>query len=597
VSCALWSATKSTGILTEKRVSTSEEWMSFKIQCLGTNDRQTDLASYSNKIRQHETSREHKIAQELTDKDSRDLLGNMVRTVSETVLAQADAVFRTAYYLAKMNRPFTDHYDLIEPQQKNGVIMGTSLHSRYSSTAIVQHIAREMQKKNVDSIVSSSSKLSVLIDEATSLSHKSAMIVCVKASIDGTTPKFLFLDLVELESQRAAGIEETLLNCLNTAGFSEEGLQKNWVSFVSDGASVMLGKNTGVETRLTPFHMALHEALAVSDAVDEVQAVIHFKVFMEKIHNLYSQSNKNARELLEAAQKVGSQVQMASSFRSVKAVWRSYEALNRHFENRQTYKGLVHRLQSQEFLRDLRLMYDVLPEHRTGISNLSQQLHTCSATLFKADKFLRRTIRVLASCKDSPGEKSEEALQAQASGNFVSVSLDSNAKLSPINAKQFLQSEMLHDLSVLDTNTWPLRPGIRYGELQVKQRAGQFSLCKEQAVNGMSEFLEYPDKEPESLIPLIQCMQTILCSTAERERGFSLTNNICTDTRSTLLLSSVGNLMMISINGLPLSLFEPKQYVTTWLRTLKTGHESLWVLFICRWNASGSSSVRDIWEM
>ena len=579
--------------------------MSFKIQCSGTSDRQTALASYRNKIRRHETSRAHEIAQELTEKGRRDQLGNIVRTMSETVLAETDAVFRTAYYLAKMNRPFTDHYDLIELQQKNGVNMGTSLHSRYSSTAIVQHIAKEMQKKIVGTIVSSSSKLSVLIDEATSLSHKSAMIVYVKASIDGATPEFMFLDLVELESQRAAGIEEALLNCLTTAGFSEEWLQKNWVSFVCDGASVMLGKKTGVATRLTArypnlftWHCMNHRLeLAVSDAVDEVQAVNHFKVFMDKIHNLYSQSSKNARELQEAAQEVGSQVLsigrvlstrwVASSFRSVKAVWRSYEALNKHFEKaaadqtrnskeRQTYRGLAHRLQSQEFLCDLGLMHDVLSE----LSNLSQQLQAHSVTLLKADEFLRRTIRVLASFKDSPGEKSEEASQAQTSGHFGSVSLESNSKLTPINAKQFLQSlinnmerrlsfegEMLRDLSVLDTNTWPLRPGIRHGELQVKRLCRRFSLCEEQAVNGMRDFLEHPDKEPESLIPLIRCMQTIPCSTAECERGFSLMNNVCTDKRSTLLLSNICHLMMISINGPPLSLFEPRQYITTWLKS------------------------------
>jgi deoxyhypusine synthase len=65
-------------------------------------------------------------------------------------------------------------------RKKNGVNMGTSLHSRYSSTIIVEHIAKKMQTKLVDSIVSSSGKLSVLIDEATSLSHKSAFIVNVE---------------------------------------------------------------------------------------------------------------------------------------------------------------------------------------------------------------------------------------------------------------------------------------------------------------------------------------------------------------------------------------------------------------------------------
>ncbi|KAJ8399548.1 hypothetical protein AAFF_G00409590 [Aldrovandia affinis] len=159
-------------------------------------------------------------------------------------------------------------------------------------------------------------KLSVLIDEATSLSHKSAMIVNLKASVNGVPPEFVFLELVKLESQRAEDIEEALLNCLDTTGFTEEWLQKNWVSFVSDGASVMLGKNSGVATRLKArypnlftWHCMNHRLeLAVSNAVDEVQAVNHFKVFIEKIHNLYSQSNKNSRELLETAQEMGSRV-------------------------------------------------------------------------------------------------------------------------------------------------------------------------------------------------------------------------------------------------------------------------------------------------
>ncbi|KAK1887604.1 E3 SUMO-protein ligase KIAA1586 [Dissostichus eleginoides] len=206
--CALCSATKSTGVLTEQRVSMSEEWVHFKIQS-SDSSRSTSLASLRNKIRRHETSRAHKIAQELTEKGGQDLVGNLVRAVSETVFAETDSVFRTAYYLAKMNQPFTDHDSLIELQEKNGANMGTSLHS-----------------------------------------------------------------------------------------------------------SVMLGKNSGVATRLTArypnlftWHCMNHRLeLAVSDAVDEVQAVNHFKVFLEKIHNLYSQSNKNSRELLEAAQEVGSQV-------------------------------------------------------------------------------------------------------------------------------------------------------------------------------------------------------------------------------------------------------------------------------------------------
>ncbi len=56
-----------------------------------------------------------------------------------------------------------------------------------------------------------------------------------------------------------------------------------------------------------------------------------------------------------------------------------------------------------------------------------------TALLLRADHLLKRTIRVLASFKDTPGEEYEKAMTAQALGHFASVTLESNAK-------QFLQS-------------------------------------------------------------------------------------------------------------------------------------------------------------
>ena len=60
-----------------------------------------------------------------------------------------------------------------------------------------------MRKRVVANLVLSSAKLSVLIDESTTLSHKSVMVVFIKASINNCDPIFIFLDLVELDSQGA----------------------------------------------------------------------------------------------------------------------------------------------------------------------------------------------------------------------------------------------------------------------------------------------------------------------------------------------------------------------------------------------------------
>ena len=62
--------------------------------------------------------------------------------------------------------------------------------------------------------------------------------------------KTFFLKLIELESQDANGIINCLLSNLQDEGFDEAYLTRNLVAFCSDGASVMLGKDSGVATKL-----------------------------------------------------------------------------------------------------------------------------------------------------------------------------------------------------------------------------------------------------------------------------------------------------------------------------------------------------------
>lgn len=41
------------------------------------------------------------------------------------------AVFRTAYYILKNNKPFNDHYSQLELQKMYGLSIGIALHSRF----------------------------------------------------------------------------------------------------------------------------------------------------------------------------------------------------------------------------------------------------------------------------------------------------------------------------------------------------------------------------------------------------------------------------------------------------------------------------------
>ena len=56
--------------------------------------------------------------------------------------------------------------------------------------------------------------------------------------------------MVELEGQGAEQIYASLLKSLHDGGFDNAYLTNNLIAFCSDGASVILGRNSGVNTRL-----------------------------------------------------------------------------------------------------------------------------------------------------------------------------------------------------------------------------------------------------------------------------------------------------------------------------------------------------------
>ena len=147
-------------------------------------------------------------------------------------------VFTTAYYLAKNDRPFTDHQELLELQEANGLSLGHGLKSRYSATEIVQHIAKQIRIKVCIKIIGVGGKISVLIDESTTLSTKTTLIVYLKCETDkSSAPSFMFLGPLEISDQGADTITKALLTCLETCGFYNDYLRANLVAFASDGAS------------------------------------------------------------------------------------------------------------------------------------------------------------------------------------------------------------------------------------------------------------------------------------------------------------------------------------------------------------------------
>jgi len=106
------------------RVQLSKEWVSGQIQSYG-NNREKQVTSLRKKIYDHHDSASHKTAVDLSNEAGTEKLKTVMITDSQKQHIDTTCkVFRTAYYIAKNNRPFLDHTSLIELQKINGVSLG-----------------------------------------------------------------------------------------------------------------------------------------------------------------------------------------------------------------------------------------------------------------------------------------------------------------------------------------------------------------------------------------------------------------------------------------------------------------------------------------
>lgn len=591
------------------RFQLSGEWC--KGQVLPNGDtRQKEHRSLRKKIYIHRDSASHQTAVSIVKTKHTEQLQTKFGDQQKQHVDTTCRVFRTVYYIAKSNRPFVDHPDLIELQAVNGVHMGRMLHSNVTATDVAEHIALEMRKKLVKAIIECKLPFSVLIDESTSLGQKSCLIVYIRCCVDECSePTAVFLDLLELSSLTADVIVETLLDCLIGHGFSEDILAECLLGLATDGASVMLGKHAGVYTQLKAqfpnligWHCFNHRLeLSVHDAVEACSEVNHFKIFIQKLYTLYSASPKNRRALETCAGELGVQLLkigkildvrwVASSFRTVRAVWVNYCALHAHFtsassdqkldsKERAQYKGMADKLSSTAFLLNLALMFDALEE----LSELSESLQADSITLPKATRLISRQIEVFLSRKQEGGDKYKVATEAVNTGMFLGVCLKqaSTKTAKEINRQQFYQalsdcisvrlmadshSALVQCVQTLLPNTWPSVVSAEYGETQLKEACRLFLVSHSSQMK--NEYRDFKDSQGNDIGPslrrLLNSIRSLPISTAECERGFSRMNLICTPLRSVLTTRHISSLLFVSIVGPPLNQWNPAAYVNSWL--------------------------------
>jgi len=154
-------------------------------------------------------------------------------------------IFRTAYSISKYQRLYTDLPKMTDLQILNGLDMERVLQSNVSFSNIIDHIALEMRKKIALDIIENNRKITILVDESTTLSKKSMLVICLRGAVGEPDDIYTFLfDIVEIPNASAITIKEYILKSLVKFGINYEFLKKNLISFVSDGAS--MGRKAGV---------------------------------------------------------------------------------------------------------------------------------------------------------------------------------------------------------------------------------------------------------------------------------------------------------------------------------------------------------------
>uniref|UniRef100_A0A3P9DDZ8 HAT C-terminal dimerisation domain-containing protein n=1 Tax=Maylandia zebra TaxID=106582 RepID=A0A3P9DDZ8_9CICH len=525
----------------------SQEWSGCLISSFGR-DKAAQQNSLRKKIKEHRDSIYHKKAVEIKEKATQNTMQKHIEDMRKADYASTCNVFRTAYKIGKHGRPFTDMPIDVQLQVLNGVKMGRVLHSNNSFANILDHIAAEMKKKVVNDIVMNERKLCVLIDESTTISGKSVLVVCLRSAISSENPDTIFFELIYLSD----AWEESRSCC---AALFQIPLPVVW-------------------------HCSNHRLeLAVCDVLKEVGGINHFKIFLDQLYSLYHASPKDQRELTESAHNVGQRLLgigrvlsvrwVASSERTVKAVWENYQALQVHFTSRAKYKGLNDVLTTVSFVVNLGIMYDALTE----LSDLSRMLQRRDMTLDQADRQLDRQIRVFESMVSTPGPYTQTAIEAEKEKIFRNVCLHENQRVIKINHGQFFRSlaentdsHLLSDIKVLQSDSWPASLDIQYGDAAVRRLCQRFRVGERESVLGFREYKDLKaSKTPAALKPLLTAVHTIAVSTSECERAFSSMNYTLTDKRNSLDIKRLSNMIFLKCNGPPLDQFNAQTYVQTWL--------------------------------
>lgn len=530
-------------------------------------------------------------------------------------------VFRTAYLCCLRYDAFTAHTEFLHLQEMNGIDVGQNLFSDHSCRNIIGYIALKMRTKMLDYILTGTdSTFSLMFDESTSVSTKTCLILYIRISYAGEVCNF-FVDLIELQNQTGEEIASTVLHSLENMGFSKEILCQRLIGLCTDGASNLQGEMNGalallkkkINTDFVVFHCMAHKLeLAVHDVLKTQTQLVHFQSFVDSLYAHFSRSPKNQNQLRAVALQLHVNLLkvvrvfdirwVASSYRSVHAIWKSYASLVEHFEycskdasrngrERAKCNGICQKLKKWIFVAELAIIQDALEV----LQSLSLFLQERTASVLTADVEISNTLKTLKALKNGNGVSTQEFLEEYNNdscfhGVLCTKPTESEKSKFDVLKAAFFQclvdnissrfsdyGLVVQQSKVLIKDNWPPDENLRilFGDREILQLSTNLKMDQCQTSTLIRQFRMHKDGHEsdahDQLKELNQRLLILPISSAECERGFSSMNLTHTSQRNALEIKSLRDLLFVKLNGPPLEHFEPEQFVRMWL---KDGHHS-----------------------
>ena len=399
------------------------------------------------KIEKHAASKSHATCAKIKKKSEKQKLktaAKKAKTVweeaNEDKISATCKVFNVAYVCAMEELSYVKHSALMEVMQKNGMEKMNMLASDHACSDITTHIADIMRSALVQHINTGEYPFSIMVDESTTLSGKTALIIYVRIPVENEVCN-LFFSLVELTSKAtAANIANAIYQSLTESGVKHEILQLQMIGFASDGASVMRGENAGTVVHLKEilksdfrsFHCMAHRLeLAVNGAVKSSGEIQRLQMFTDSLYAFYSKSPKNMYELSGIADSLQTELfkitqiftvrWVFSTYRAVGALVADYSSLCKHMEEvsndtkrrakeRATCSGFAKKMTEWQFVAELLLLADTLEVLWYFSAFLQQQ----SASLIDVKHKLSVTTTTLFEMKKTAGTSLSKLLSATA---------------------------------------------------------------------------------------------------------------------------------------------------------------------------------------